>query len=479
MSSSPSSSLPDLGAWTTASIADIESDDQFRLAVHKWLQRVDPVFPRMAHTFKPLKQHGAVRKEIVDLTGKEVDVLTLSIHFDGSITLREVLSSNYISGKKLYRARPGDVVLSRIDVHHGATGILPKKFADALFTNEFIIFAPAPTLNAVYLQLLLRQPYYRLETRGEASGSTGRKRFAHDDLLKIQVPILDRPVQDRIVDAYQERLSKVQELQTEIQRTRAAAQVKILQALKLEPISYAGPHGTFTVTPESVDDSYNARLDVRFHAPVQRTLEESLLFLGFVRLGDGTLLGERPIKHRAARLRDTWDEEVPILKVRNLTDDEINWQDVDFVTERSFAEVDPSFHLQKNDVLVAATGKGSIGKVGLMKEEREATVDGHVMIVRPEPDRLDPEFLVLYLRTAVGQAQFDRLYVGSTGQTEFNVEDMEYFLVPPVSIEQQRAMVSGVHPDILRTRELRQRQEEIKAEAEGVFLQELLRAVHL
>lgn len=126
-------------------------------------------------------------------------------------------------------------MLSRIDVHHGATGVLPKQFADALFTNEFIIFDPAPTLNAVCLQVLLRQPYYRLETRGEASGSTGRKRFSHSDLPKIRVPILPRPIQDRIFEAYEENLSEVRALQRDINRARAQAQVKILQALKLEP----------------------------------------------------------------------------------------------------------------------------------------------------------------------------------------------------------------------------------------------------
>lgn len=472
---SPTSKHLDLGAWTAPTTADIESDDQLRLAVHKWLQRIDPVFPQLERTFEPLKSHGRVRKEIVDLTAKEVDVLTVSIHFDGSITLREVLSSSYISGKKLYRARPDDVVLSRIDVHHGAKGVLPKEFAEALFTNEFIIFGPAPSLNPVYLQVLLRQSYYRLETRAEASGSTGRKRFSHSDLPKIRVPIFPRPVQDRIVDAYQKKLSEGQALQRENARARAQGQVKVLQALKLEPISYTDPHEAFNVTPGDVEDAYNVRLDVRFHAPVQRTLEGSLLHLGFLRLGDG-LLSERPIKRRAAGLRDTWNEEVPVLKVRNITDDEIDWQDVDSVTERSFADVDPSFHLQQGDVLVTATGKGSIGKAGLIEEEREATVDGHVMIVRPNRDRLDPEFLVHYFRTSVGQAQFERLYVGSTGQTEFNVEDMEYFLVPPVDINKQRSTALAVRPYVERSRDLRRRQEEVAAEAEQVFLRDLLAA---
>jgi restriction endonuclease S subunit len=470
-----SSTEHDIGVWTAPSVTDIESDDQFRLAVHKWLQRADPVFPRLAHLFQPLRKHGTPRKEMVDLSGQEVDVLTVSIHFDGSITLREVLPSSYISGKKLYRARPGDVVLSRIDVHHGATGVLPHEFAEALFTNEFIIFEPAPSLNAVFLQLLLRQPYYRLETRGQASGSTGRKRFAHDDLPKIQVPILPRPTQDQILEAYHDKLSEAHEVEKQIEQTRAKAHVKILQALKLEPISYGGPHWTFTIGPDEVTASYNCRLDVRFQAPVHRTLEESLLMLGFVRLRHG-LLREPPIKKRPPGLRDTWDEEIPILKVRNLTDDEINWEDVDYVTERTFADIHPPYHLRTDDVLVSATGKGSIGKIGLMEEQRDATVDGHVMIVRPDVNRLDPEFLVHYLRTSVGQAQFERLYVGSTGQTEFNIEDMEHMLVPPVDIDQQKYTVSAVRPYVLRIRQLRRLQEEIKAEAEEVFLQELLKA---
>lgn len=75
--------------------------------------------------------------------------------------------------------------------------------------------------------------------------------------------------------------------------------------------------------------------------------------------------------------------------------------------------------LRVDDLLVNSTGVGTLGRIAPVRWLPEpATVDGHVTIVRPDPDALAPGYLTWELATR--QAEIERLAEGSTGQTELS-----------------------------------------------------------
>lgn len=134
-------------------------------------------------------------------------------------------------------------------------------------------------------------------------------------------------------------------------------------------------------------------------------------------------------------------EGVPILKVRNVTGEGINWN-TDFVLP-SFYEANPASHLRSDDVLVTATGLGTIGRVDLFNSDDPCMTDGHIAILRLKiPRRMDPDFLVHYLRSPLGQMQIDRYTVGCTGQTELNDSDFVQLKVifPEQPVEQEAVL---------------------------------------
>jgi type I restriction enzyme M protein len=130
-------------------------------------------------------------------------------------------------------------------------------------------------------------------------------------------------------------------------------------------------------------------------------------------------------------------EGVPILKVRNVTGEGVNWN-TDFVL-RTFFEANAKSHLQPDDVLVTATGLGTIGRVDLLETNEPCMTDGHVTTLRlGEPRKITADFLVHYLRSPLGQMQMERYTVGCTGQTELNDPDLAKVKViyPTTPIEQ-------------------------------------------
>ncbi len=97
--------------------------------------------------------------------------------------------------------------------------------------------------------------------------------------------------------------------------------------------------------------------------------------------------------------------------------------------------------LQPFDILVNSTGVGTLGRVAQVGFfDRQATVDSHVTIVRPNSSRVDPHYLGLVLRDR--QADIEALAEGSTGQTELSRSSLGALEVslPPVS--EQRAVAN-------------------------------------
>lgn len=132
---------------------------------------------------------------------------------------------------------------------------------------------------------------------------------------------------------------------------------------------------------------------------------------------------------------------MPILKVRNVTNEGINWN-TDYVL-RAFFDKNPECHLKQSDVLITSTGVGTIGRVAVLDKSIDCMTDGHVTTIRIlNTSKLSPDYLAHYLRSIFGQTQIERFTVGSTGQTELNDSDISLIkILYPESIDEQEKVL--------------------------------------
>lgn len=85
--------------------------------------------------------------------------------------------------------------------------------------------------------------------------------------------------------------------------------------------------------------------------------------------------------------------------------------------------------IRKNDVLLASTGDGTLGKACVYNGYKPAIADGHVTIIRVDKNVIDPYYLADYLRKGFGNKQIERLYTGSTGLIELTPEQVASIVV--------------------------------------------------
>ncbi len=95
-------------------------------------------------------------------------------------------------------------------------------------------------------------------------------------------------------------------------------------------------------------------------------------------------------------------------------------------------------YLMRHDILVNSTGMGTLGRVAQWMRLETATVDSHLTIVRPDPDRVHPAVLGLGLMGM--ERDIEGLAEGSTGQTELPRAQLAALEVVLPAWEQQRAL---------------------------------------
>ena len=122
--------------------------------------------------------------------------------------------------------------------------------------------------------------------------------------------------------------------------------------------------------------------------------------------------------------------------------------------------------LQEGDVLVSSTGDGTLGKCCVYRPGSQGPVaaiaEGHVSIIRVNPDQIVPEYLCDYLRLGFGAKQIERLYTGSTGMIELTPSALDAVYVHLLSgIDEQRRV-----SDALRAGEAASRAAANAAEAQ-------------
>lgn len=127
----------------------------------------------------------------------------VSVHFDGTMSLREEKKGSDFRYTSQFSMRKGDIVLSRIDCSHGAIAVVPEEFDGAVCSGEFYVLTPKK-IDALVLWYLLRSKQVSEQMIGLSSGMTGRHRLSRKELLIIKVPRINHKIQNKFLDKMRE-----------------------------------------------------------------------------------------------------------------------------------------------------------------------------------------------------------------------------------------------------------------------------------
>lgn len=130
------------------------------------------------------------------------DLQPFTIHLDGSVDRREVDAGREYS-MDLFFARPGDIVVAKIDLKNGAVGIVPD-WKNVVVTNHFAVYKPNLDLIVPeYFHLVIQTDFFKAHLWRNKVGAEGRKEVKLNFFERQEIPVPNKGIQRAIADHWQ------------------------------------------------------------------------------------------------------------------------------------------------------------------------------------------------------------------------------------------------------------------------------------
>lgn len=194
------------------------------------------------------------RHERVDRSLWSFDQLQpITIHFGGDISRRKVAAGTDYT-MPLFWAKPGDVVLSKIDLKNGAVGVLPEDWDNAVVTSHFKVYAPdLEQLDPRYFRLLLQTHDFKKWLWANRSGADGRTEVKLDVFEALAIPLPPVTWQQALCNAYADALQHAEQLEREAEAIERAGWQSFEAALGVAPPPPLPDHPVFVARFKDVE----------------------------------------------------------------------------------------------------------------------------------------------------------------------------------------------------------------------------------
>lgn len=136
------------------------------------------------------------------------------------------------------------------------------------------------------------------------------------------------------------------------------------------------------------------------------------------------------------------DKGVRIIKVKNISGTGIKWGEKFFVTEEFYEKAQKKAQVQIGDVLMlcSAHNKSYIGRADIIDTFPQEVIDddsrcccvGELIIIRANPEKILPEYLITFLRLPIVQEQIKRMVKGQSAHLyPRDLVKLDVILPPP------------------------------------------------
>lgn len=346
---------------------------------------------------------------------------------DGQLDLGDVLQMNFgPSEQAIFALRPGDVLVTEGSGSRSAVGASAvwRGEIDGMvcYQNTLLRLRPRHGVDGRYLEWWARSAF----ASGMFAAVAGGANIYHLSAervraLQIELPPLDE--QRRIADFLDGESARIDRIVDARRRQRC-----ILDERRFAVISDGLVLGVLDAPVGAWPWTWLPRVGV----------DSPLVRLGYVcRLQGGlTVDGTRDMGNDAVTR--------PYLRVANVQAGSLDLGSVSEITVPKALAARST--LRPGDVLMTEGGDlDKLGRGTVWHGELPACLhQNHVFVLRPEPEKLDSDYLALMTQTIHGRCYFESTGVKTTNLASTNSSKILGFPVPLPSIERQRATVRAL-----------------------------------
>ncbi len=300
------------------------------------------------------------------------------------------------------------LVMNKMKMWQGSLGVSSY---EGIVSPAYIVCHFSIDANYKYFQFLLRSTTFKTQYNRISYGiRVGQWDMRYNDFKNINLYIPPRPEQDQIVKFLDFKISKINKFIKDKKR-----EIELLKEQKQAEINRAVTKGLCSNVT-----MINSGIDWIGEIPMHWAVRRLRTFCDFVNRGSTPAYTEEKLTkvvNQATFSKGYWD-------LKN-----VRYSTADVENNRGLI-----FH---NDILLASTGGGVLGKSYLFKENDSYIADSHVTIIRDSKRRFIPEFLYYYLSVSYDLIN-GILSQGSTNQIELQRNWLRSMFFPYPDINEQK-----------------------------------------
>lgn len=324
----------------------------------------------------------------------------------------------------------GDLLISRLNNPIGRSCIVPRLNKRIVTSVDNVILRPNENINKKYLLYLFSSKEYFEHTSLIARGAT-MQRISRSLLGNVKIPLPSKNDQINIAN-YLDR--KTTQLDTLIAKKEKL--IALLQEERTAIINHVVTKGLPAEAAAKAGLNPNVPMKdsgIEWLGEIPEHWEMKRLKHVITKIGSGvTPRGGAEVYQ---------DSGIPLLRSQNIYFDGFYLDDVAYISQEIHQSMSGSKVFQ-SDVLINITG-GSIGRCYYVTDEfKEANVNQHVCIVRPN-SKIETIYLYNLLRSHVGQIQIEICQTGGNRES-LNFIHLKNFSIPLPSIEEQKEILSFI-----------------------------------
>lgn len=143
------------------------------------------------------------------------------------------------------------------------------------------------------------------------------------------------------------------------------------------------------------------------------------------------------------------DKGVRIIKVKNISGNGIKWDEEFYVTKEFYEKAQNKSQVQIGDILMlcSAHSKIYIGRAdivdifppGVLKDNSNCSCVGELIIIRANPEKVLPKYLITFLRLPIVQEQIRRMVKGQSAHLYPKDLAKLDIVIPPTKLQEEIA----------------------------------------
>lgn len=354
--------------------------------------------------------------------------------------------------KTLFLSRKNSVIFSNA-MTIGLSFIVDRD----IYINQNLF---ALSLNEEIINPKFLMWYFNLKLRPLFQNTYYSKYLSKAELSRVNIPNIAKSIQDGLVKMIEPLEEEIKTLKKQVIDEKIIINEVFAREFSFDIDLYnefgkGMTAGTQIAKPKEVRifqvsfadfaKSNTLRFSSRFHNEATKKLMKILSKIKTIKVSD--ILTEKIRRGKSPKYKE--DGEIPVLKIAHLKNSYINNFFDEFVDKESYIKQSKA-QSRSLDILLASTGKVSLGKIDLLEKEEEFFIDGHISIIRLNKEIYSPLFFTYFFRSILGFFQIERDFTGATNQIELYDKEISNFLIPNISLARQEKIAGEIKERIER-----------------------------